>query len=144
MPAETADHKRDLDWLLKQFINRVPGTLAAIVAANDGLRTITCNLGQDDADRLAALASGLFSLGKGVGKLVGVEDGGIRQVVVEHDSALLFISAAGQGSVLAVLAEPDVNVGNAGYEMSLLVKSVMPYLSTAVRQPPISAGSSVR
>lgn len=145
MTAQTATASPDLDWLLAQFLNQVPGTRAAIVAATDGLSTIKSNLAKEDADRLAAIISGLFSLGKGVGKVAGLEAGGIRQVVVELDGALLFVSAAGSGSVLGVLTDPAVDVGAVGFEMSMLVKSVTPYLSTALRAAPAAAaGSAVR
>jgi len=58
----------------------------------------------------------------------------VRQVVVELDSTLLFVTTAGSGACLAVLAGREADAAVLGYEMSMLVKSVRPYLMTAPRQ----------
>jgi predicted regulator of Ras-like GTPase activity (Roadblock/LC7/MglB family) len=82
---------------------------------------------------MAALASGLYSLGRSAGVRFG-DGGDVRQVVVELDSTLLFVSTAGSGTCLAVLAGRDADAAVLGYEMAMLVKSVRPYLMTAPRQ----------
>jgi predicted regulator of Ras-like GTPase activity (Roadblock/LC7/MglB family) len=90
-------------------------------------------LDADSADHMAALASGLYSLGRSAGVRFG--DGGeVRQVVVELDSTLLFVTTAGSGTCLAVLAGREADAAVLGYEMAMLVKSVRPYLVTAPRQ----------
>jgi predicted regulator of Ras-like GTPase activity (Roadblock/LC7/MglB family) len=60
---------------------------------------------------------------------------GVRQVVAELDDTLMFVSSAGYGSVLAVLADRETDAGVLGYEMSQLVKSVRPFLATPTRHP---------
>jgi hypothetical protein len=60
-------------------------------------------------------------------------------VVVELDSTLLFVSTAGSGTCLAVLAGREADAAVLGYEMTMLVKSVRPYLMTPARQ---AAGAS--
>lgn len=40
------------------------------------------------------------------------------------DAALLFITAAAGGTCLAVLADPEADVGLIAYEMAMLVKRV--------------------
>ncbi|MBR7673363.1 roadblock/LC7 domain-containing protein, partial [Streptomyces daliensis] len=65
----------------------------------------------------------------------GGEGGEVRQVVVELENSLLFVSTAGQGACLAVLADRDADAAVLGYEMAMLVKSVRPYLATPARQP---------
>jgi predicted regulator of Ras-like GTPase activity (Roadblock/LC7/MglB family) len=87
----------------------------------------------DAGDHLAALASGLFSLSRNVGTRFGGGEG-VRQVVAELDSTLLFVTAAGSGTLLAVLADRGADAGVLGYEMAQLVKSVRPYLVTPARQ----------
>ncbi|NED87443.1 roadblock/LC7 domain-containing protein, partial [Streptomyces sp. SID11233] len=57
----------------------------------------------------------------------------------ELDDAFLFVSAAGDGSCLAVLAGPDADIGQIAYEMTLLVKRVGVHLGQAPRTD-ISAG----
>ncbi|CAM5436320.1 hypothetical protein SCYAM73S_00022 [Streptomyces cyaneofuscatus] len=82
----------------------------------------------------AALAAGLYSLGRSAGARFG-DNGDVRQVVVELDSTLLFVSTAGSGTCLAVLAGREADAAVLGYEMAMLVKSVRPYLMTPLRQP---------
>ncbi|WP_425580309.1 roadblock/LC7 domain-containing protein [Streptomyces polychromogenes] len=124
----------DLDWLLGGLVQRVPYTRAAVLLTNDGLVTCVHGLDSDSADHMAALASGLYSLGRSAGARFG--DGAeVRQVVVELDSALVFVSAAGSGTCLAVLADREADAGVLGYEMAMLVKSVRPYLAAPPRRP---------
>jgi predicted regulator of Ras-like GTPase activity (Roadblock/LC7/MglB family) len=56
--------------------------------------------------------------------------------VAELDDVLLFVSAAGSGAVLAVIAGKEADPGVLGYEMAQMVKSVRPYLSTPARHEP--------
>jgi predicted regulator of Ras-like GTPase activity (Roadblock/LC7/MglB family) len=92
---------------------------------------------------LAAVASGLFSLGRSVGAHFGGGEG-VRQVVVELDATLLFVSTAGSGTVLAVLAAREADAGVLGYEMGQLVKSVRPYLITPARHATSAPGNAAR
>ncbi|MFE4645719.1 roadblock/LC7 domain-containing protein [Streptomyces sp. NPDC056730] len=122
----------DLDWLLSGLVQRVPYTRSAVLLSSDGLVRSVHGLDPDSADHMAALASGLYSLGRSAGARFG--DGGeVRQVVVELDSTLLFVSTAGSGTCLAVLAGREADAAVLGYEMAMLVKSVRPYLVTPLR-----------
>ncbi|GAA3770077.1 roadblock/LC7 domain-containing protein [Streptomyces chiangmaiensis] len=123
---------QNLDWLLKGLVERVPGTRSALLLSADGLRKAAEGLNDDEADHMAALASGLHSLARSAG--VRFADGAdVRQVVVELDTALLFVSAAGSGACLAVMADREADAAVLGYEMAMLVKSVRPYLATPAR-----------
>ncbi|MEU1707649.1 roadblock/LC7 domain-containing protein [Streptomyces sp. NPDC005706] len=128
---------RPLDWLLENLVGRVPGARSAVLASSDGVRKFCHGLGNDDADRLAALATGLFSLGRIVGEL-SHSQGGVQQVVVEHEAGLLFVSAAGSGAVLGVLASPQADPGAVGFAMTQLVREVPSHLATPAR-PGVSA-----
>lgn len=126
-------HVSDLDWLMSGLVQRVPHTTSAVLLSCDGLVKSVHGLDPDSADHMAALASGLYSLGRSAGVRFG--DGGeVRQVVVELDSTLLFVTTAGSGTCLAVLAGREADAAVLGYEMAMLVKSVRPYLMTAPRQ----------
>ena len=57
----------------------------------------------------------------------------MRQTIVEMESAFLFVTAAGQGTCLAVLADADADVGLIAYEMAMLVKRVGQHISTNPR-----------
>ncbi|MER7999998.1 roadblock/LC7 domain-containing protein [Streptomyces sp. NPDC095613] len=126
-------HVSDLDWLLSGLVQRVPYTRSAVLLSADGLVRSLHGLDPDSADHLAALASGLHSLGRSAGVRFG-GGGEVRQVVVELDSTLLFVSSAGSGTCLAVLADSEADAAVLGYEMAMLVKSVRPYLVTPLRQ----------
>jgi predicted regulator of Ras-like GTPase activity (Roadblock/LC7/MglB family) len=127
-PYETGE----LDWLLDDLASRVASVRHALVLSGDGLtRGFSRTLGREEAEHLAAVASGFHSLAKGAGR--HFEAGGVRQTVVELDEAFLFVAAAGAGSCLAVFADVEADVGQIAYEMTLLVKRVGVHLGTAPR-----------
>ncbi|MGD6750574.1 roadblock/LC7 domain-containing protein [Streptomyces sp. BH105] len=122
----------ELNWLLDDLVERVAGIRKAMVLSGDGLPMgVSEGLSREDSEHLAAVASGFHSLAKGVGR--HFEAGGVRQTVVELDEAFLFVTAAGDGSCLAVLSDADSDVGLVAYEMTLLVKRVGAHLGTARR-----------
>jgi predicted regulator of Ras-like GTPase activity (Roadblock/LC7/MglB family) len=125
----------DLAWLLRNLLDRVPHSRSAVLLSADGLTTAVHGMSQDDADTLAAISSGLFSIARSAAVKFGTSDG-VRQVVAELDDTLLFVSSAGFGSVLAVLADREADAGVLGYEMFQLVKSVRPFLGTPLRSSP--------
>ncbi|GAB3711922.1 roadblock/LC7 domain-containing protein [Nocardiopsis oceani] len=122
----------DLSWLLSNLVERVPHTRSVVLLSSDGLKRAVSGLDVESAEQLAAIASGLFSLARGTGLKFGRSEV-VRQVVVELDDTLLFVSSAGSGSVLAVLAGREADVGVLGYEMSQLINSVRPFLATPTR-----------
>src|SRR3954453_3683310 len=122
----------ELNWLLDELVGRVGSIRKALVLSGDGLPTGgSRDLSREDGDHLAAVASGFHSLAKGVGRHFDV--GRVRQTVVELDGAFLFVTSAGDGSCLAVLADADSDVGQVAYEMTLLVKRVGVHLGSAPR-----------
>ena len=126
-------HEQGLGWLLRGLVEQVPHTRSAVLLSSDGLATAAYGLRPDPADQLSAIASGLFSLARTAAVRFGGSDG-VRQVVAELDDTLLFVSSAGFGSVLTVLADRAADAGVIGYEMAQLVKSVRPFLATPARQ----------
>ncbi|MEC4020612.1 roadblock/LC7 domain-containing protein [Streptomyces sp. H27-D2] len=122
----------ELNWLLDELVDRVGSIRKALVLSGDGLATgASKDLTREDSEHLAAVASGFHSLAKGVGR--HFEAGRVRQTLVELDEAFLFVTAAGDGSCLAVLTDADSDVGQVAYEMTLLVKRVGTHLGTAPR-----------
>ncbi|WP_328334972.1 MULTISPECIES: roadblock/LC7 domain-containing protein [unclassified Streptomyces] len=125
---------KGLDWLLDDLTNRVEHVRYALVLSNDGLVTgVSKELAREDAEHLAAVASGLHSLAKGSGR--HFRAGGVRQTMVEFDEGILFVTAAGEGSCLAVLSTAEADIGQIAYEMTLLVNRVGEHLAVAARQP---------
>ncbi|MFR9675724.1 roadblock/LC7 domain-containing protein [Streptomyces sp. TR06-5] len=122
----------ELNWLLDELVQRVGSVRKAMVLSGDGLpRGSSQELSREDGEHLAAVASGFHSLAKGVGR--HFDAGSVRQTMVELDEAFLFVTAAGDGSCLAVLADSDSDMGLIAYEMTLMVKRVGVHLGTAPR-----------
>jgi predicted regulator of Ras-like GTPase activity (Roadblock/LC7/MglB family) len=122
----------ELNWLRDDLVERVASVSKAIVLSGDGLPTgVSKDLTREDSEHLAAVASGFHSLAKGVGR--HFEAGSVRQTIVELDEAFLFVTAAGDGSCLAVLSEAEADIGQVAYEMTLLVKRVGVHLAAAPR-----------
>ncbi|MFB7241098.1 dynein regulation protein LC7 [Streptomyces populi] len=122
----------ELDWLLDDMVLRVTEVRHAVVLSNDGLAVgASTGLRREDAEHLAAVASGFHSLAKGAGRHFGA--GGVRQTMVEMDEGFLFVAAAGNGSCLAVLTAVTADIGLVAYEMALLVKRVGEHLHAPPR-----------
>jgi predicted regulator of Ras-like GTPase activity (Roadblock/LC7/MglB family) len=127
-----AQRSGELDWLLDDLVLRVGEVRHAVVLSNDGLAVgASTGLRREDAEHLAAVASGFHSLAKGAGRHFGA--GGVRQTMVEMDDAFLFVAAAGDGSCLAVLTAVTADIGLVAYEMARLVKRVGEHLYTPTR-----------
>lgn len=128
-----------LNWLLDNLVAGVPETHHAIVLSQDGLPLArSAKLSQNDAEHLAAIASGLQSLSRGVAHRF--QGGPVRQTVIEMDNAFLFVTNAGQRAQLAVIASDQVDAGSAAYEMTRVVQQVGDYLSAAPRSVEPSGG----
>ncbi|GLW62421.1 dynein regulation protein LC7 [Actinomadura rubrobrunea] len=126
----------ELSWLLDNLVQRVAQVQNAVVLSSDGLRiAASSGLEPEQADHLAAVAASFQSLARGAGESFG--GGPVRQTIVEMESAFLFVTAAGQGACLAVLAEAGADLGVIAYEMAMLVTRVGQHLSA---DPRVGAG----
>jgi predicted regulator of Ras-like GTPase activity (Roadblock/LC7/MglB family) len=125
---------QNLGWLLDDLASRVEYFRKAVILSRDGLAIASSTgLRRDEAERLSALAAGMQSLASGAGQHFGV--GEVRQTIIELEQALLFITAAGHGSCLAVLCPANADAGLVAYEMAMLVKRAGPHLTTRPRFP---------
>jgi predicted regulator of Ras-like GTPase activity (Roadblock/LC7/MglB family) len=70
-----------------------------------------------NADRLAAVVSGMTSLAGGVADWYTLGD--LNRVVVDMADGYLLITAISAGSVLGVIADRSANLGTVAYEMTL-------------------------
>ena len=112
-----------LDWLVDDLVGRVAHVQKAAVLSRDGLALGTSSaLSREDAEHLSALAAGIQSLANGGALHFG--GGQVHQTVIEMDQSFLFVTAAGEGTCLAVLAGANADVGLVAYEMALIVKQV--------------------
>ncbi|MBO0832949.1 MAG: roadblock/LC7 domain-containing protein, partial [Actinobacteria bacterium] len=126
-----------LDWLLDDLIARVGEVTKAVLLSRDGLVIgASSTLAREDAEYLCAAAAGFQSLARGTSQHFG--GGAVRQTVVEMETAILFVMAAGDGSCLAVLAALGADMGRVAYEMALLVRRVGQHMG-AGRRPTSAA-----
>ena len=121
--AQTTKQTANLTWLLDDLVDRVPSVEQAVVLSADGLMMgASTGIAREDAEHLSAMAAGFQSLAKGASR--HFRAGPVRQTVVEMESAFLFVTAAGQGACLAVVASSDADLGLIAYEMAMLVTRV--------------------
>ena len=123
---------RQLDWLLVDFVRGTAGAHHALVVSADGLR-LAASEGIDETlgDQLSAVTCGLLSLAMGVARSFGA--GPVRQTIIEMTGGYLFLTSISEGSMLAVFAERNSDMGMIGYEMTLLAARVGHMLSPARR-----------
>jgi predicted regulator of Ras-like GTPase activity (Roadblock/LC7/MglB family) len=131
----------NVDWMLDDLVGAT-GAKYAVVLSTDGLVIQkSANIGKDDADALAALASSLSSVTGAVSDRFS--GGPVRQTFVEMAKQYLIVTAAGDNARLAVIVEGDVDLGLVGYEMNRLVKKVGQHLGAAARNAPAVAVDGV-
>jgi predicted regulator of Ras-like GTPase activity (Roadblock/LC7/MglB family) len=137
---QTMSFTGELSWLLNDFVTRVAQINKAVILSRDGLVIgSSMGLSREDAEHLSAIAAGFQSLARGASRHFG--GGQARQTIVEMESAFLFVTAAGEGSCLAVLSSSDADVGLVAYEMAVLVKRVGQHMAVNPRPTPADDGA---
>ncbi|GAA2456684.1 roadblock/LC7 domain-containing protein [Streptomyces macrosporus] len=122
------------DWMISEVVG-VPGVRHVVVLSADGLvRTRSQELDQDTADRLAAAASGLMSVGTSLAKTFGRGGKALVQQMTEFEGGFLFVRSAGDGTRLAVVTEDTVNPALIGSQMVLQVKRFGEHQATPARR----------
>ena len=102
--AELSSEARNLNWLVQNFAERVPGVNEAVVVSSDGLPIATSSgLDRDAADRFAAVASGLIGLAYGAAGRFG--GGAVNEVIIEMENAFIFVTGISDGSCLSVCGQ---------------------------------------
>ncbi|MEU0502252.1 roadblock/LC7 domain-containing protein [Nocardia sp. NPDC004278] len=122
--STVTDSSNRLGWLLED-LSSVPGVRFAVLLSDDGLRIAHSDgVTKDDAERFAAAASGLRSLGKALGEFCGGVDNGVRQNMTEYDQGMILITAAGDGALLGVSTTPETDIGLVAHRMNELAGRV--------------------
>jgi predicted regulator of Ras-like GTPase activity (Roadblock/LC7/MglB family) len=121
-----------LGWLLDDLVQRISFVRHTVLLSVDGLlMAADKGLSREDAEHLAAVAAGFQGLARGAGRRFG--GGAVRQTVIEMESAFLLVSSAGSGACLALLCDPDADLGLVAYEMAMLVARFNQSLSSPQR-----------
>ncbi|MEU7555410.1 roadblock/LC7 domain-containing protein [Streptomyces sp. NPDC044571] len=134
---------RNLQWLLTDLVEEVPGVNSVAVVSSDGLLLLSSDpagAGQSptptkgprgaSAD-LATIVSGLGSLTTGAAALM--EGGGVKQTMVAMEHGSVFVMAISDGSLLGVHATPDCDMSVVAYHMALFVGRAGHVLTPEVR-----------
>ena len=130
--TQTQNQAHELNWLLDGLVERVADVRQAVVLSSDGLLMgASRGTGRETAEHLSAVAASFSSLARGASRQFG--GGNVRQTIVEMDDAFLFVTAAGQGACLSVVAAATADVGLIAYEMAMLVTRVGQHLSANPR-----------
>lgn len=145
MQTTSASARDQLSELLSGLVGKAPGATRALLAAGDGLKLAWTEQPDDDADSLAAVISGLYSLGRQQFKDCS---GGVRQVVVEHDAGVVFVMSAGAqfedpsavSTVLAVVTRADADPGHIGYLMTTFIRGLDEHLVVQARSNVFAEG----
>jgi hypothetical protein len=139
--ANASNGRRQMDWLLDDFVSGTPGVLHTLVTSGDGLRLARSNeVSAALADSLSAAVCGMVSLARGAAGLLGAEP--VTQTIVEMATGYLFATAVGDGSTLVVHATRECDIGMVGYEMTMLASRVGHALSPAARNAGVAAAAA--
>mgnify|MGYP001824717481 FL=1 len=122
----------NVNWLVNNVVERVPGVTEAVVVSSDGLPIAgSAGLDRDAVDRFSAVSSGLIGLAYGAAGRFG--GGAVTEVIVEMENAFLFVTGISDGSLLATMAQSGADVGLVGYEMAVLVEKTGAMLTPELR-----------
>ncbi|MGC4804029.1 roadblock/LC7 domain-containing protein [Micromonospora sp. DT233] len=116
--GDLSPEARTFNWLLDSFTSSTAGVMEAIAVSSDGLlMAMSAIKDRSNAERLAAVVSGMTSLAGGAASWYAL--GGLNRVIVDMTDGYLLISAISAGSVLGVVADRSANLGTVAYEMTL-------------------------
>ena len=116
-PQLSAEAKT-FNWLLDSFTSGTAGVIEAIAVSSDGLlMAMSAIKDRPNAERLAAVVSGLTSLAGGAASWYRL--GALNRVIIDMAEGYLLVTAISAGSVLGVIADRSANLGTIAYEMTL-------------------------
>jgi uncharacterized protein len=139
--VDPAFRSPDLDRLIAEFTERVPGVVRALVVSADGVPVAASGrMLPDDLQQLSVITSGLTGLSHGA---VEVTDGGaFTQALVAMEQGTLVIMAIDDGSSLAVLTTAAADLDQVAYDMTLLVEQAGSMLTPPVRGTVADSGGA--
>ena len=102
-PQTLSEEARSFSWLLNGFVEKTAGVTDAVAVSSDGLlMAMSSSLNRASAEQLAAIISGMVSLGNGASSCFGFD--GLEQVIVTMRRGFLFVSSISDGSCLGVVS----------------------------------------
>ncbi|GHC58092.1 roadblock/LC7 domain-containing protein [Streptomyces cinnamoneus] len=124
--------------ILDNNLSRIAGIQGAVLLSNDGIKLSAYMLERDQAERVAAAASGIASTMKAISR--EIDGGGVVRQLVEMDERYLCIVGCGSGSTLIVVASRKARLGELGGETVRAAQALGEWLDTPERsQAPTSS-----
>ena len=128
MTGPLSTEARNFNWLLNNFVGDTAGVTDAVAVSSDGLlMAMSSTLERAEAEKVAAIISGLVSLGHSSASTFGFE--ALEQVIVAMGRGFLFVSSISGGSCLGVVATRACDIGLVGYQTRRLVDQAAPVLT---------------
>jgi len=119
---------RNFNWLLNHFVGDTPGVTDAVAVSSDGLlMAMSSTLDRAGAEKVAAIISGLVSLGHSSATTFGFD--ALEQVIVAMRRGFLFVSSVSDGSCIGVVATRSSDIGLVGHQTRRLVEQAGPVLT---------------
>lgn len=116
--VQLSPEAQTFNWLLDTFTSGTAGVREAIAVSSDGLlMAMSAIRSQENAERLAAIVSGMTSLSTGVATWYAL--GELNRVIIDMTDGYLLITVISSGSALGVIADRSANLGTVAYEMTL-------------------------
>ena len=123
---------KDFGWLIDNFAASTPGVSHALIVSSDGLPLIAAGgMSPDLADPLAAMTSGVISLGNNIAHKVG--EAGCDQVMLKFPTGHFLFMGIGNLAGFAVLVRAGANLGVVAHQMAQLVDAVGHVLTPQLR-----------
>jgi predicted regulator of Ras-like GTPase activity (Roadblock/LC7/MglB family) len=131
-PTVSPQEPKDFGWLLDNFAASTPGVTHALIVSSDGLALISAGgMSPDVADPLAAMTSGVISLGNNIASRVG--EAGCEQVMLKFPNGHFLFMSIGNLAGFAVLVQQGANLGVVAHQMAQLVDAVGHVLTPQLR-----------
>lgn len=131
----------DLDFLLNYFVDRTPEVTHAVAVSADGLLIARSRaLPRDEADRVAAVGSGLVSLLRSAAQ--HFQAGQVVSNLTELQGGFMFCMSVSSGASLLALASRQCDIGRVSHELAELVNRVGPALTPNSRPELVYAAGS--
>ena len=125
------DDTREFSWLLAKFVEQTPGVQGAVAVSSDGiLMAMSASLTRRDAEPVAAIISGLTSLGLGAAGALDLD--GLDRIIVGMRLGVLVIASVSDGSSIGVVARNGCDIGAVGYQMTMLTDRAGAMLTPAL------------
>jgi predicted regulator of Ras-like GTPase activity (Roadblock/LC7/MglB family) len=113
--------------VLRELISRAPGMEASAVISRDGLSTAAVLGDNVDADQLGAMCAALLGLADTTAN--ELKKGKLKLVLLDGENGILLLVHIGHTHVLALSANPSINLGLCLREAKKSAETLQPLLA---------------